>query len=124
VGCGVTIVSSILTVLAPVVTVVNNSTLPQTGSSDSLPLARAGLVLMAGGGLIVLMHLGSGRDEDDRPSKGLGAFMDRATKEGWQFVHVGAYLHAMGKPAWDPAARMAWLEPSLAGGARPSGRPR
>ncbi len=73
-----------------------------------------------GGGLIVLMHLGSGRDEDDRPSKGLGAFMDRALREGWRFVSVGDYLRDMGKPAWDPAARMAWLG-APGGGARPGG---
>jgi peptidoglycan/xylan/chitin deacetylase (PgdA/CDA1 family) len=73
-----------------------------------------------GGGLIVLMHLGSGRDEEDRPSKGLGAFMDRALREGWSFVSVGDYLRDMGKPAWDPAARMAWLGAS-GGGARTGG---
>lgn len=75
------------------------------------------------GGLIVLMHLGSGRDEEDRPSKGLGAFIDRAMRDGWRFVPVGEYLRDMGKPAWDPAARMAWLEPAL-GGARSGGQPR
>lgn len=77
-----------------------------------------------GGGLIVLMHLGSGRDEVDRPSKGLGAFMDRALREGWRFASVGDYLRDMGKPVWDPAARMAWLEPALAPGARGGGQPR
>jgi peptidoglycan/xylan/chitin deacetylase (PgdA/CDA1 family) len=76
-------------------------------------------------GLIVLMHLGSSRDEEDRPSKGLGAFIDRAMKEGWRFVTVGEYLRDLGKPAWDPAARMAWLEPALNGGAaRGGGQPR
>ncbi len=73
-----------------------------------------------GGGLIVLMHLGSGRDEEDRPSRGLGAFMDRALREGWHFASVGDYLRDMGKPAWDPSARMAWLG-SPGGGARPGG---
>ncbi len=75
-------------------------------------------------GLIVLMHLGSGRDEEDRPSKGLGAFMDRAMREGWRFVTVGEYLRDMGKTPWDPSARMAWLEPALSGGARGGGHPR
>ena len=61
-------------------------------------------------GLIVLMHLGSGRTETDRPSKKLGAFMDRARQEGWQFVKVGDYLQDLRKPAWDPGARLAMLE--------------
>ncbi len=61
-------------------------------------------------GLIVLMHLGSGRTETDRPSKKLGAFMDRARQEGWQFVKVGDYLQDLRKPAWNPGARMAKLE--------------
>ena len=61
-------------------------------------------------GLIVLMHLGSGRTETDRPSKKLGAFMDRARQEGWQFVKVGAYLQDLRKPSWDPGARLAMIE--------------
>ena len=61
-------------------------------------------------GLIVLMHLGSGRTETDRPSKKLGAFMDRARQEGWQFVKVGDYLEDLRKPAWNPGARLAMLE--------------
>lgn len=61
-------------------------------------------------GLIVLMHLGSGRLEADRPSKNLGAFMDRARQEGWQFVKVGDYLQDLRKPAWNPSARLALLE--------------
>jgi peptidoglycan/xylan/chitin deacetylase (PgdA/CDA1 family) len=61
-------------------------------------------------GLIVLMHLGSGRTETDRPSKKLGAFMDRARAEGWQFVKVGDYLHDLRKPAWNPGSRLAMLE--------------
>ncbi|MDE3244739.1 MAG: polysaccharide deacetylase family protein [Acidobacteriota bacterium] len=61
-------------------------------------------------GLIVLMHLGSGRLEEDRPSKKLGAFMDRAEQEGWAFVKVGDYLRDLRKPAWDPGARLALLE--------------
>jgi peptidoglycan/xylan/chitin deacetylase (PgdA/CDA1 family) len=62
-----------------------------------------------GDGLIVLMHLGSGRDEGDRPTDGLGAFMDRARKEGWTFVSAGAFLHDLGKPTWDPQQRLALL---------------
>jgi peptidoglycan/xylan/chitin deacetylase (PgdA/CDA1 family) len=62
-----------------------------------------------GDGLIVLMHLGSGRDEGDRPTDGLGAFMDRARKEGWTFVSAGAFLRDLGKPAWDPQQRLALL---------------
>jgi peptidoglycan/xylan/chitin deacetylase (PgdA/CDA1 family) len=61
-------------------------------------------------GLIVLMHLGSGRTEADRPSKKLGAFMDRARQEGWQFVKVGNYLQDLRKPAWNPGSRLAMLE--------------
>jgi len=64
-----------------------------------------------GDGLIVLMHLGSGRVEQDRPSAGLGAFMDQAKQEGWTFVAVGAFLHDLGKPAWDPQLRLALLQP-------------
>jgi peptidoglycan/xylan/chitin deacetylase (PgdA/CDA1 family) len=64
-----------------------------------------------GDGLIVLMHLGSERVEQDRPSAGLGAFMDRASREGWTFVPVGTFLHDLGKPAWDPQQRLALLQP-------------
>jgi len=64
-----------------------------------------------GDGLIVLMHLGSERLEKDRPSAGLGGFMDRASREGWTFVPVGAFLHDLGKPAWDPHRRLALLQP-------------
>ncbi len=63
-----------------------------------------------GDGLIVLMHLGSGRDEGDRPTDGLGAFMDRAMKEGWTFVTAGGFLHDLGKPAWDRQHRLALLQ--------------
>lgn len=62
-----------------------------------------------GDGLIVLMHLGSGRVEGDRPTDGLGAFMDRARKEGWTFVSAGGFLHDLGKPAWDRQHRIALL---------------
>ena len=60
-----------------------------------------------GDGLIVLMHLGSGRLAGDRPTDGLGAFMDRAHKEGWTFVSAGVFLKDLGKPAWDPRQRLA-----------------
>ena len=70
-----------------------------------------------GDGLIVLMHLGSGREEGDRPTDGLGAFMDRAKKEGWTFVSAGGFLRDLGKPAWDPAQRIALLN-----GTSPRGR--
>ena len=64
-----------------------------------------------GDGLIVLMHLGSERAEKDRPSAGLGAFMDRARREGWAFVPASAFLHDLGKPAWNPQLRLAFLQP-------------
>jgi len=67
-----------------------------------------------GDGLIVLMHLGSGREEGDRPTDGLGAFMDRARKEGWTFVSAGTILRDLGKPAWDPQHRLALLNGSPA----------
>lgn len=71
-----------------------------------------------GNGLIVLMHLGSARPEEDRPSRSLGAFMDRATKDGWRFVPVGSYLKELGKPEWDPLWRLA----DLNGTAGPGGQ--
>lgn len=58
-----------------------------------------------GEGLIVLMHLGSEREEHDRPARRLGAFIDRAKAEGWTFVRIGDYLRELGKPAWDYRAR-------------------
>lgn len=64
-----------------------------------------------GDGLIVLMHLGSERVEKDRPTAGLGAFMDRARQEGWTFVPASAFLHDLGKPAWNPQLRLAFLQP-------------
>ncbi|HEY3401389.1 MAG TPA: polysaccharide deacetylase family protein [Geothrix sp.] len=63
-----------------------------------------------GDGLIVLMHLGSERAEGDRPSGGLGAFMDHARSQGWAFVTVSAYLRDLGKPAWNPQQRLALLQ--------------
>ncbi|GLH73575.1 hypothetical protein GETHLI_20770 [Geothrix limicola] len=65
-----------------------------------------------GDGLIVLMHLGSARVMGDRPTDGLGAFMDRAQKEGWTFVSAGTILRDLGKPIWDPHQRLAWLNGS------------
>jgi peptidoglycan/xylan/chitin deacetylase (PgdA/CDA1 family) len=62
-----------------------------------------------GDGLIVLMHLGSERAPGDRPTDGLGAFMDRARREGWTFVCVSAFLRDLGKPSWDPQQRLALL---------------
>ena len=62
-----------------------------------------------GDGLIVLMHLGSARELGDRPTQGLGAFMDRALGEGWTFVSAGAFLQALGKPVWDSHQRLALL---------------
>jgi peptidoglycan/xylan/chitin deacetylase (PgdA/CDA1 family) len=62
-----------------------------------------------GDGLIVLMHLGSARALGDRPTDGLGAFMDRARKEGWTFVSAGTFMKDLGKPTWDPHQRLALL---------------
>ena len=70
-----------------------------------------------GDGLIALMHLGSEREEKDRPSHNLAGFIDRALREGWTFVTVGDYVRTLGKPAWDPARRMAWLNGRGSGGA-------
>jgi peptidoglycan/xylan/chitin deacetylase (PgdA/CDA1 family) len=62
-----------------------------------------------GDGLIVLMHLGSGRPEADRPAKVLGPFLDKALSEGWHFVAIGEYLKGMGRPRWDASRRIALL---------------
>lgn len=67
-----------------------------------------------GDGIIVLMHLGSARRSSDRPTEGLGAFMDRARQEGWSFVPVGTLLHDLGKPDWDPRQRLALLRSTSA----------
>ena len=69
-----------------------------------------------GEGLIVLMHLGSGRPEVDRPARILGPFLDKARQGGWTFTTVGTYLRDSGKPVWDSQRRLPWIE-SL--GARP-----
>ncbi len=65
-----------------------------------------------GDGLIVLMHLGSGRPEPDRPAARLGAFIDQARAEGWRFVTASEMLRLMGQPAWDRDRREALLRGS------------
>ncbi len=67
-----------------------------------------------GEGLIVLMHLGSGRPAEDRPARVLGPFLDRALAAGWRFECVGTYLQAAGKPIWDRSQRAAFLVSSAA----------
>ncbi len=62
-----------------------------------------------GEGLIVLMHLGSGRPAEDRPARVLGPFLDRALANGWRFECVGTYLQAAGKPTWNRNQRTALL---------------
>jgi peptidoglycan/xylan/chitin deacetylase (PgdA/CDA1 family) len=62
-----------------------------------------------GDGLIVLMHLGSGRPESDRPARVLGPFLDKALDEGWNFVNISAYLKGAGKPRWNSSNRLAML---------------
>ena len=62
-----------------------------------------------GDGLVVLMHLGSGRPVGDRPAGVLGPFLDLALKEGWHFVTIGEYVKSLGLPPWDPARRMSLL---------------
>jgi peptidoglycan/xylan/chitin deacetylase (PgdA/CDA1 family) len=78
-----------------------------------------------GDGLIVLMHLGSERVEGDRPTKALGAFMDRARSAGWSFVPVSAFIRELGKPTWDGQRRMALLaaQPHEASGSSTSAKP-
>ncbi|BDU75143.1 hypothetical protein METESE_01010 [Mesoterricola sediminis] len=70
---------------------------------------RARMEKRDGDGLIVLMHLGSGRPVGDRPAQVLGPFLDRARAEGWHVVPIGEYLRDLGKPTWDPARRAALL---------------
>jgi len=70
---------------------------------------RARMEKQDGDGLIVLMHLGSGRPEGDRPGQVLGPFLDRAIQDGWHFVPIGAYVKGLGKPRWEPVRRMALL---------------
>ncbi|HJV23609.1 MAG TPA: polysaccharide deacetylase family protein [Holophagaceae bacterium] len=71
-----------------------------------------------GGGLIVLMHLGSERDEKDRPAAKLGAFLDQARAGGWTFVTAGELIKGMGKPTWDRNPRLALLQRGGSAGAR------
>ena len=69
-------------------------------------------------GLIVLMHLGSGRPEADRPSAGLGAFIDQAQAEGWRFVTASEMLRLMGQPSWNRDRRAALLQQTSTSGGR------
>ncbi len=71
-----------------------------------------------GDGLIVLMHLGSGRPEQDRPAAKLGAFIDQARAEGWRFVTASEMLRLMGQPAWNRDRRMALLQQTSTAGGR------
>lgn len=68
-----------------------------------------------GDGLIVLMHLGSGRPEADRPARVLGPFLDQALDEGWNFVNISTYLQESGRPRWNASNRLAVLGGSAAG---------
>jgi len=67
-----------------------------------------------GDGLIVLMHLGSERNEEDRPTRGLGSFLDDCIRAGWRLVPASAYLEALGHPAWDPQRRIPLLDAGAA----------
>ncbi|HET6330382.1 MAG TPA: polysaccharide deacetylase family protein [Holophagaceae bacterium] len=71
-----------------------------------------------GDGLVVLMHLGSGRPEADRPAAQLGAFIDQARAEGWRFVTASEMLRLMGQPAWDRDRRAALLQQTDTAGGR------
>ena len=71
-----------------------------------------------GGGLIVLMHLGSDRPESDRPAAKLGAFIDRAQAEGWRFVTASEMMRLMGQPAWSRDRRVALLQSTSTAGGR------
>ncbi len=79
-------------------------------SGDAILQRLQGRLAREGEGLIVLMHLGSERDEQDRPAAKLGAFLDRARAEGWTFTTAGEMLREMGKPTWDRAPRLALLQ--------------
>ncbi len=70
---------------------------------------RARMEKLDGDGLIVLMHLGSGRPSGDRPGQVLGPFLDRALQDGWHFVPIGEYVKGLGKPRWEPVRRVALL---------------
>jgi len=71
-----------------------------------------------GDGLIVLMHLGSGRPEADRPAARLGAFIDQAQAEGWRFVTASEMLRLMGQPTWNRDRRAALLQQTSTAGGR------
>lgn len=79
-------------------------------SGDAILQRLQGRIEKQGEGLIVLMHLGSERDERDRPAAKLGAFLDQARSQGWTFVTAGEMLRDLGKPAWDRAPRMALIQ--------------
>ena len=69
-------------------------------------------------GLIVLMHLGSGRPEADRPAARLGAFIDQAQADGWRFVTASEMLRLMGQPSWNRDHRTALLQQTSTSGGR------
>lgn len=71
-----------------------------------------------GGGLVVLMHLGSDRPAADRPAAKLGAFIDQAQAEGWRFVTASEMLRLMGQPAWSRDRRAALLQQTSPAGGR------
>lgn len=71
-----------------------------------------------GDGLIVLMHLGSGRPETDRPAAKLGAFIDQARAEGWRFVTASEMLRLLGQPSWNRDHRAALLQQTSTAGGR------
>jgi peptidoglycan/xylan/chitin deacetylase (PgdA/CDA1 family) len=82
---------------------------------DAVLTRLHGRLARNGEGLIVLMHLGSEREEGDRPADKLGAFLDKALAEGWTFVSATEMLRDMGKPAWNPEGRLALLQHSISG---------
>ena len=71
-----------------------------------------------GDGLIVLMHLGSGRPEADRPAAKLGAFIDKARAEGWRFVTASEMMRLTGHPSWNRDRRTALLQQTSTAGGR------
>lgn len=87
-------------------------------SGDAVMQRLQARIQKDGSGLIVLMHLGSDRDEHDRPSGKLGAFIDRAQAAGYTFVTASELLNGLGKPAWDRTPRLALLQRGGSAGAR------
>ncbi len=87
-------------------------------SGDAVMQRLQARIQKDGSGLIVLMHLGSDRDEHDRPSGKLGAFIDRAQAAGYTFVTASELLNGLGKPAWDRTPRLALLQRGGSPGAR------